>query len=148
MTKRKWIAGAALTTLVSVASAGVAQAAEVEDVTLWDKDGSMGVKISQNELKAGKVTFDVANSADSSSQHEMIVAKLTSEEIANPDSLPYSEESATVDEEKINDRGEVSELDPGKSGSLTLDLKPGTYMLFCNVPGHYKAKMYSIIHVS
>ena len=33
--------------------------------------------------------------------------------------------------------GEVSELDPGKSGTLTLTIKPGKYLLVCNVPGHY-----------
>ena len=53
-----------------------------------------------------------------------------------------------VDEEQINDRGEVSELDPGQSGSLSLNLKSGTYMLLCNVAGHYKAGMYTLIHVS
>lgn len=44
---------------------------------------------------------------------------------------------AGVDEDKAGDKGEVSELDPGKSGSLTVDLKAGRYLLICNVLGHY-----------
>jgi uncharacterized cupredoxin-like copper-binding protein len=43
--------------------------------------------------------------------------------------------------------GEVSELDPGKSGSLTLTLDAGTYMLFCNLPGHYMAGMWTFVTV-
>ena len=43
--------------------------------------------------------------------------------------------------------GEVSELDPGKSGTLTLKLDPGTYMLFCNIPGHYMAGMWTTVTV-
>lgn len=42
-----------------------------------------------------------------------------------------------VDEDKAGDKGEVSELDPGKSGTLTVELKAGKYLLICNVPGHY-----------
>ena len=43
--------------------------------------------------------------------------------------------------------GEVSELDPGKSGSLSMKLDPGTYMLLCNVAGHYMAGMWTTITV-
>ena len=143
----KWFAGAAVAALLGVASAGLAQAAEIDNVTLQEKNGMFAIDVAQKDLKAGKVTFDVINKG-ADMQHEMIVVQLTPQQAADPTSLPYNENSATVDEEKINDRGEVSELDPGKEGSLTLDLQPGDYMLLCNVPGHYKAGMYTIIHVS
>ena len=38
---------------------------------------------------------------------------------------------------------EVSELDPGASGSLTVALQPGKYLLICNVPGHYASGMWT-----
>jgi hypothetical protein len=41
------------------------------------------------------------------------------------------------------DKGEVSELDPGKSGSVTVALKAGKYLLICNVPGHFGAGMWT-----
>ena len=145
---KKWIAGAAIAALAGVASASLAQAAEVDNVILWEKDGKFGVDVSQKDLKAGQVTFDVTNRADSDMQHEMIVVLLTPDQVAHPNALPYDENAAKVEEEQIDDRGEVSELDPGQSGSLTLNLKPGTYMLLCNVAGHYKAGMYTIVHVS
>ena len=48
-----------------------------------------------------------------------------------------------VDKDKAGDKGEVSELDPGKSDTLTVDLTPGKYLLICNVPGHYGAGMWT-----
>jgi ABC-type glycerol-3-phosphate transport system substrate-binding protein len=37
--------------------------------------------------------------------------------------------------------GEVDGVDPGQSKSVTLDLKPGTYVLLCNEPGHFAGGM-------
>jgi len=139
-----WLSGAAVAGGLVVAAALPAYASTHVKVTLTD---AMKVIASTHTLKPGKVTFDATNLASDSSEHEMIVAKLTKAEEAHPDQLPYNEQTARVYEEKINDRGEVSELKPGKSGSLTLDLTPGAYLLFCNVAGHYKAGMYTVIHV-
>ena len=57
--------------------------------------------------------------------------------------LPYIDAENRVDEDKAGDKGEVSELDPGKSGALTVPLKAGKYLLICNVPGHYGAGMWT-----
>ena len=43
--------------------------------------------------------------------------------------------------------GEVPERKPGQSGEITLDLTKGTYMLVCNIAGHYRAKMYTMLTV-
>lgn len=143
----RWTARTVAAVLACTVLATLAHAGQVEKVTLWSKDGAMHIKAARASLKAGPVTFDVTNRRDSSMQHEMIVTKLTPEQVRKPDSLPYDNKAGRVDEEKIDGRGEVPELQPGKSGSLTLDLEPGTYMLFCNIPGHYRAKMYTIIQV-
>jgi uncharacterized cupredoxin-like copper-binding protein len=39
--------------------------------------------------------------------------------------------------------GEVEELQSSASGQLTLNLKPGNYLLTCNQPGHLHAGMWS-----
>ena len=38
--------------------------------------------------------------------------------------------------------GEIGDFAPGKTKSLTLNLKPGHYSLICNLPGHYMAGMH------
>ncbi|HLH50671.1 MAG TPA: sulfocyanin-like copper-binding protein [Roseiarcus sp.] len=62
--------------------------------------------------------------------------------------LPYGARAEEVDEDKIKSLGEVSELKPGKSGSLTLDLKPGSYLLLCNQPGHMRHGMWARFEVT
>ena len=102
----------------------------------------MSIVTSNKFAVRGKVTFSVVN-LSKTMIHEMIVAPIKDENTI----LPYIDAENRVDEDKAGDLGEVSELDPGKSGTLTLDMKPGKYVLFCNVPGHYAMGMWTIIEV-
>ena len=98
---------------------------------------SMGMKLSRPSAPAGVVTFQVTNTSKDT-VHEMIVMYM-----ADPTkALPYITAENRVDEDKAGDKGEVSELDPGASGTLTVALQPGKYLLICNVPGHYAAGMW------
>ena len=38
-------------------------------------------------------------------------------------------------------KGEIEDIAPGTTKSLTLTLQKGHYALVCNLPGHYKAGM-------
>jgi len=143
--------------------AEVASAATVIHVDLWDKGAdmemptnlkyatpgldmskaTMGIKLDSASAPAGVVTFKVTNSSKDTI-HEMIVMYL-----ADPSKpLPYVDSEERVDEDKAGDKGEVSELDPGASGSLTVPLQPGKYLLICNVPGHYAAGMWTEFEVT
>jgi uncharacterized cupredoxin-like copper-binding protein len=102
----------------------------------------MAIKLDTAEVAAGKMTFDVKNDSKET-LHELVVSPVKDKDAV----LPFDEAENKVDEEKSGDLGEVSELEPGKSGSLTLDLKPGLYVLFCNVPGHYSAGMWVMLTV-
>lgn len=145
-----------------VAAAGPSRAAgAVVNVALWDKGvdakmvtdlglgmggdmskATMGISATPETVKPGMVTFEVLNSSKDQI-HEMIVAKL-----ANPNKpLPYLADEDRVDEDKEGDLGEVSELDPGQSGALRIEMKPGTYILYCNVPGHYVTGMWTLFSV-
>lgn len=103
---------------------------------------TMFVKLDKKSVAAGKVTFNVVNKSKDM-VHEMIIGHLKNA----AEKLPYVASDSRVDEEGSDHLGEVSELDPGKSGSLTLTLKPGTYILYCNVAGHYMAGMWSLLTV-
>ena len=102
----------------------------------------MSIKIQPTTVPAGKVVFKVTSNSKTVI-HEMLVAPLSKANTA----LPYIEAENRADETKAGDLGEVSELDPGKSGELAIDLKPGMYVLFCNVPGHLGAGMWTTLTV-
>ena len=61
--------------------------------------------------------------------------------------LPYDADKMQVDEEAAGTLGEVAETEPGKTGTVTLSLKPGNYLLFCNMPGHYMMGLWTMITV-
>ena len=149
--------------LLFAALAGAASAATIVKVELWDKGAeaempmgmtyampmpemskaTMGIRAVPASAPAGVVSFKVTNTSKDT-VHEMIVMYM-----ADPTKpLPYIDKESRVDEDKAGDKGEVSELDPGASGSLTVALKPGKYLLICNVVGHFAAGMWTEFEVT
>jgi len=106
------------------------------------KMAKMGININPKMVPHGNVKFNVTNLA-SLLVHEVIVARITDENAL----LSYDAGKNKVDEETIQTLGEVAEIDPNKSASLTLELKPGKYILYCNVAGHFMAGMWTVIEV-
>lgn len=115
--------------------------------TAW---AAVGVNVDLKEMTvvadpasvpAGAVTFNAVNSG--TIPHELVVLKTD----ISPELLPARAADATkVDEAAagIENLGEIEDsvLDvSGATGTLTLDLAPGKYVLICNVSGHYKAGM-------
>ena len=90
-----------------------------------------------------RVVFDVKNDAQSQ-QHEVIIAKLKDRN----QPVSVSPGNDRVDEKRLRTFGEVSDLDPGKDGKLSINLKPGEYLLFCNMKGHYQAGMLAHLTVT
>jgi uncharacterized cupredoxin-like copper-binding protein len=152
-----------LASVLAVSASLPARADTTIKVTLWDKPAimsagmqmnmgmgmhgnmsmaGMGINVDTKSVPAGKVTFDVLN-ASKDTIHEMIVSPIRDLNVT----LPYVAAESRVDEDASGDIGEVSELDPGGAGSLTIDLKPGQYVLFCNVPGHFSSGMWTTIDV-
>ena len=105
--------------------------------------GMMGITLDQASVPAGTVTFAVTNDSKDII-HEMIVSLVA----AGTTELPYLADENRVDEEKAGHLGEVAELDPGKGGALTVDLTPGTYILYCNIPGHFVGGMWTLLTVT
>ena len=127
--------------LLASAAAPAAYADGVVNVVLEDASDGGGINgmtmtATPNSVKAGRVTINASNRSKAL-VHEVIVVRPP----ANGAPLPYDDNAGRVLEDKIADLGEVSDLPPGKSGSLTVRLKPGNYLLICNQPNHYKAGM-------
>jgi len=156
---RRTLLATAATFSVALALPAFAAPTEIK-VSLWDNPdmdissdlghgmggdtskANMGVNLSTDTVAAGMVTFSVTN-ASKDLVHEMIVSPLKSAD----EKLRYISNEGRVDEEAAGHLGEVAELEPGKSGALTLDLKPGSYIVFCNLPAHYMGGMWSVLTV-
>jgi uncharacterized cupredoxin-like copper-binding protein len=107
------------------------------------KKSPMSVTLDKATVKAGKVTFDVVN-ASKGTVHEVIISP-----IANlTETMPYINSENRVDEDHGSHLGEVSELDPGQSGGLTITLKPGLYLVYCNIPQHFMDGMWTTLTVT
>lgn len=86
-------------------------------------------------VRAGKVTFLVKNAG--TIEHELVVLRTERHHHA----LPVKGGRAV----EMGLQGEVEELEPGESARLTIALKPGKYVLLCNLLGHYKAGQFAAL---
>jgi uncharacterized cupredoxin-like copper-binding protein len=105
--------------------------------------GPMGITTSVQTVPAGTVTFAVTN-VSTVMVHEMVLSPVKDVHVP----LPYDRAANKVDEDAAGHLGEVADLEPGKNGALTLDLKPGQYILYCNIAGHYALGMWTLLTVT
>jgi uncharacterized cupredoxin-like copper-binding protein len=98
--------------------------------------GMMALRADQNSVPAGTVTFDITNWSRSV-VHELLVVAVDSPSAP----LPYDYNSWRVVEDQIKLVGDSGELSPSASKTLELKLPAGSYLLICNVAGHYAAGM-------
>jgi uncharacterized cupredoxin-like copper-binding protein len=94
-------------------------------------------------VPAGMVRFELVNNGPST--HEFIVVRSD----RASDKLPLQRDGLTVDEEGpgVDDVDEAEGLDIADRRTLTLDLAPGHYVLFCNMEGHYLGGMHAAFTV-
>ena len=125
-------------TLASIAQGATPQvvAITLQDASVDASKSGMAIKTDTAKVKAGRVTLDAVN-LSKDLVHEVLVVPALPE----GKELPYDVKTNTVVEKRVHSLGEISELKPGAHGKLTLNLKPGTYLLLCNQPGHYKSGM-------
>ena len=89
-------------------------------------------------VKAGKVKVTAANNG--AMPHEAVFLK-TDTPAAK---LKVASNGRVSESDSV---GEVADIPGNKSKSGTLDLKPGKYVIVCNIPGHYQQGMYTALVV-
>jgi uncharacterized cupredoxin-like copper-binding protein len=101
--------------------------------------GEYFIKLNKPSVPEGQVTFSVSN--DGKIKHEFVILRTN----RAPGDLPLK--GGEANEEISESPGEIPGIASGKKKSLDVILKPGKYVLLCNLPGHYKAGQYTGISV-
>lgn len=132
-----WDKGEASMDGMDIAQMGLAMAGTSMDMA------TMGITVDRPEISAGEVTFTVINDSQEF-YHSLSIAPVA--DIATE--LPYLREKLMVDETAAGTVARSKELRPHASGSVTVELQTGTYILFCNIGGHYVMGMWTLITVT
>ena len=105
-------------------------------VNATEKDFS--IALDPSTASGGQVAFEINNEGPST--HEFVVFKT---DLA-PDALPVNEDGDVDEEGKgVQHIDEVEDIAAGSTQSLDVSLDPGTYVVVCNLPGHYKLGMHA-----
>ena len=98
----------------------------------------------QTTITAGKVNVEAANFG--SVQHELLVFKT---DLA-PSAFPVDKDGNIIENGAgVNLVSDGDNIDPNGTQTRSLDLtQPGTYVFVCNIPGHFKAGMYTVVTVT
>jgi plastocyanin len=90
---------------------------------------------------AGEATLDVSSPADGSFAYDQEELSTSAGSVTvnfdNPASISHD---VVVEDEQGNEIGKTDLVSQG-STSTTVDLQPGTYTYFCDVPGHREGGM-------
>ena len=106
-------------------------------VTLAD----FSVTPAETSTAAGDVTFDVTNDAEQT--HEFVVIKTDLAE----DQLPLDDQGVDEEADGVEVVDEIEDVEAGSEQSLTTTLDSGSYVLICNLPGHYAQGMHAAFTV-
>jgi uncharacterized cupredoxin-like copper-binding protein len=118
----------AIAGVLAAVGGGIAYASQqATKVSATEKEFKIG--LSTSSAKAGSITFSVKNVGHLS--HEFIVDKT----VLRANKLRVKGSVAVVS----GLQGRIAPFKPGQTKTLTLNLKPGHYVLLCNVPAHYAA---------
>jgi uncharacterized cupredoxin-like copper-binding protein len=95
-------------------------------------------------IKAGTVNLEAANFG--TIQHEILVFKSD----LPPSAFPLDKDGNIIEDGPgIDLVSDGDNLDPGTTQTRTVDLtRPGSYLFVCNIPGHFKAGMFSVVTVT
>lgn len=99
-----------------------------------------GIELDRTEFATGTVTFQLEN--EGPSVHEFVVIRSD----ADPGSFPVVENE--VEEAGLDAVDEVEDVAVGGTPTLEVDLTPGSYVVICNITGHYAAGMHAGFTVS
>jgi uncharacterized cupredoxin-like copper-binding protein len=109
------------------------------------------INLSSTTVSPGEITFNITNDGDK--EHEFVVRRtdLQSDDLPLNDDGEVSEDAPELTE--VGDPSELAEIQPGSTdNTLTVNLEPGHYVIFCNLHVedliHYQKGMHVDLTVS
>ena len=118
----------------SVATGEAANLADADISVTLGATREFGIELSSPTAAAGEVTFGVTNGGKL--PHGFAIARHD----GDPGSLP--QDGLNVDATQVDILADSGSMDPGATATITLDLEPGSYVIFSNTGGHYSAGMF------
>ena len=101
------------------------------------------VDVGRAVVGQGRVRFEVVNRGPTTHELDVVRTDLPENE------LPLDADRLTVvaNDARLVHLGEAEGLDIDDHRTLTVDLAPGHYVLYCNMEGHYLARMHTSLEV-
>ena len=99
------------------------------------------IELDGTTIAAGEVVLDLLNQGPT--VHELVITRT---EFA-ADALPLRADNITVDEALLDNVAADEFVDLDATDRLTLELEPGSYVLYCNLEGHYAGGMHVALEV-
>jgi uncharacterized cupredoxin-like copper-binding protein len=149
MAAGRWVTGRRIWLAVALAGLAVAGAACSSNGEASPSPAPSGIAVTLSDFKikpadtetpAGSVTLDLTN--DGPSDHTFFMVKT---DLAD-DALPVADHLVQVDQ--LDVVAEIDRFPVGTEQSLSVDLEPGTYVMFCNLTGHYESDMHAAFTVT
>jgi uncharacterized cupredoxin-like copper-binding protein len=132
-TRSLFVAGLVLSVAVACTSTG-----GEGDVAVSLRDDA--VTVAPDTAQAGSVTLSATN--DGTTTHEIEVFRGD----VDPDTLPIENNVASTEGLELVD--EIEDITSGSTADLTVDLEAGTYVIMCNLPGHFANGMHAVLSIS
>jgi uncharacterized cupredoxin-like copper-binding protein len=98
------------------------------------------ISLDSTSVPSGAVDFTIQNQGPSA--HEFVIVQT---DLA-PDALPVKD--GEVEEDQLTIVDEAEDIAPNTSADLSTNLDPGSYVIMCNVTGHYQQGMHVALTVT
>ncbi len=126
--------------LVPACANGAASGSADVEITLKN----FSIHLSGATVPAGTRTFEATN--EGPSVHEFEILSVPNG--VDADDLPVSDNVADTESGGLKQIDEVEDIAPSTTASLTSTLERGSYVVICNLPGHYAAGMHATFTVT
>lgn len=133
--------------VVALAGLGLAACSDGDDGGPSAELSEFSITVEPSSVESGEVSFSVENVGEITHEFVVVATDLDASDLPTTDDGSVDEEG-----EGITPIDEIEDIEAGNSESLTVNLDPGNYVLFCNVVEgdqvHYQAGMHTTFTVT